>query len=164
MTDGEEPALDPQWLNDRSEFQQSFVHGLRNPIGLHIQYELHGREVWGEWTPDAQHVGFPGVVHGGLIAAVLDDVMGRYAALLHVWAVTARLDVQYREPLLVGTRVRIVGSTERIDRRRYHASAYIESGEGIRHAKAGGVYLTLSRELMKSTVSAWPGFAEYLPE
>ncbi len=164
MTGGEEPALDPLWLNDRSEFQQSFVHGLKNPVGLRIQYELHEREVWGEWTPSGEHVGFPGVVHGGLIAAVLDDVMGRYAALMHIWAVTARLDVQYREPLSVGTRVHIVGRADRIDRRRYHASAHIESREGVHHARATGVYLTLSHALMKRTVEAWPGFAEYLPE
>ncbi|MGC8461838.1 MAG: PaaI family thioesterase [Candidatus Dormibacteria bacterium] len=164
MTDGEGPVLDPQWLNDRSEFQQSFVHGLKNPIGLQIQYELRENVVWGMWTPSEKHVGFPGVVHGGLIAAVLDDVMGRYAALLHIWAVTARLDVQYRKPLLVSTPVYIVGQADRIDRRRYHASSYIESQDGTHHAQATGVYLTLSKDLMKRTVEAWPGFAEYLPE
>ena len=34
--------IDPAWLNDRSEFQQNWVHGLRNPSGLHLQYELDG--------------------------------------------------------------------------------------------------------------------------
>ena len=43
--------IDPAWLNDRSEFQQNFVHGLRNPSGLHLQYELDGELVFTEWTP-----------------------------------------------------------------------------------------------------------------
>ncbi|MDB5063757.1 MAG: hypothetical protein JWM18_191, partial [Chloroflexi bacterium] len=33
-------SLDDAWLNDRTEFQRNFVHGLRNPHGLHIQYRL----------------------------------------------------------------------------------------------------------------------------
>ena len=44
-------AIDPAWLNDRSAFQLNFVHGLRNPAGLHLQYELDGDRVFTDWTP-----------------------------------------------------------------------------------------------------------------
>ena len=78
---------DQAWLNDHSEYQRNFVHGLRNPSGLHLQYHLAGDRVVTSWVASEEHAGFPGFVHGGLIAAVLDDVMGRCSVLQRRWVV-----------------------------------------------------------------------------
>ena len=86
-----------QWLNDHSEYQRNFVHGLRNASGLHLQYHLAGDRVVTTWVPGEDHAGFPGVVHGGLIAAVLDDVMGRCSVLQRRWVVTGRMETRFRE-------------------------------------------------------------------
>jgi acyl-coenzyme A thioesterase PaaI-like protein len=109
--------IDPAWLNDRSEFQQNWVHGLRNPSGLHLQYELDGSLVFTHWTPGDDHAGFPGFAHGGIISAVLDDVMGRCSALHRHWVVTGRLEVRFRRAAPLGTRLRVEGRITRLQRR-----------------------------------------------
>ncbi len=96
------PEIDPSWLNDRTDFQKNFVSGLLNSLGLRLSYRLEHEDdgrplVVTDWTPEDAHVGFPGVAHGGLIAAVLDDVMGRVAVLKRRWVVTARMEVRYRD-------------------------------------------------------------------
>jgi acyl-coenzyme A thioesterase PaaI-like protein len=168
--------LDDAWLNDRSEFQKNFVHGLRNPAGLHIRYRLDLLEgepdavsglplhrVHGEWTPDPElHIGFPGVVHGGLVSAVLDDVMGRSTLLLRRWTVTGRLEVRYRGPAPAATPLHIEGWMTGLRRRVVTAEARLLVPDGTVVADARGTYLPLTRELEQLMVEHWPEFAAYL--
>ncbi|MGA7988825.1 MAG: PaaI family thioesterase [Candidatus Dormiibacterota bacterium] len=159
MTDDE---IDPSWLNDRSAFQLNFVHGLRNPAGLHLQYELDGARVFTAWTPGPDHVGFPGFAHGGLMSAVLDDAMGRCSALYRHWVVTARLEVRFRQPAPVGTPLRVEGWITRLLRRALHTEGRALLPDGGVVAEATGTYLPLSGALQQQMVDAWPGFEEYL--
>lgn len=157
-----DPGLDPAWLNDRSAFQRNFVHGLRNPSGLHLQYELDGDRVVTHWTPGSDHEGFPGFAHGGLVSAVLDDAMGRCSALHRHWVVTARLEVRFRRPAPIGTELRVEGWITRRLRRALHSEGRIILPDGDVVADATGTYLPLSAALRAQMVAAWPGFAEYL--
>ena len=55
-----------------------FVCGRNNPYGLHLKfYESSPGEVIVEYTVPEQFQGYPGVVHGGVVAAILDEVTGR---------------------------------------------------------------------------------------
>ncbi|HEX3607469.1 MAG TPA: PaaI family thioesterase [Candidatus Dormibacteraeota bacterium] len=167
--------LDDAWLNDRTEFQRNFVHGAANPHGLHIQYRLERPRsdagpdpglpphlVVGEWTPDpVLHVGFPGVVHGGLVSAVLDDVMGRSPLLLRRWVVTGRLEVRYRGPAPAATPLRVEGWMTGLRRRVITAAGRLLLGDRV-VAEASGTYLPLTPELEREMVEHWPGFAAYL--
>jgi len=177
MTAARPPVrLDDAWLNDRSEFQRNFVHGLRNPVGLHIQYRLELLEggpdpvsgllphrVRGEWTPDPElHAGFPGVVHGGLVSAVLDDVMGRSTMLLRRWVVTGRLEVRYRGPAPTGTPLQVEGRMTGLRRRVVTAEARLLVAGGATVAEASASYLPLTPALERLMVERWPGFAAYL--
>ena len=175
---GLRPALelDDAWLNDRSEFQRNFVHGLHNPAGLHIRYRLDLLEgepdpvsglpphrVRADWTPDPElHVGFPGVVHGGLVSAVLDDVMGRSTMLLRRWTVTGRLEVRYRAPARAAAPLRVEGRMTGVRRRVVTAEGRLLGPDGTVVADARGTYLSLTRELERMMVEGWPGFAAYL--
>lgn len=157
-----DPPLNPEWLNDRSEFQQNFVHGLRNPIGLHIQYQLDGGIVRAEWTADDRHVGFPGFVHGGLIAAILDDAMGRSTALLRRWMVTGRHTTRYRGPAPVGAPLRIEAEMTRVQRRLVTARSSMALTDDTPIADAEATYLPIPDDLRHRMVAAWPGFEEYI--
>jgi acyl-coenzyme A thioesterase PaaI-like protein len=168
--------LDDAWLNDRTDFQRNFVHGLNNPVGLHIQYRLELLEgepdagsalpphrVVGAWTPDQMlHVGFPGVAHGGLVSAVLDDVMGRSTLLLRRWTVTGRLEVRYRGPAPADTPLRVEGWMTGMRRRVITAQARLLLPDGSTVAEASGTYLPLTSALEQRMVERWPGFAAYL--
>ena len=154
-------GLDPTWLNDDSEYQLNFVHGLRNAAGLHLRYRLEGDRVVTTWTPAQEHCGFPGTVHGGLIAAVLDDVMGRCSTLHRTWVVTGRMETRYREAASLGVPLRVAGWITRRTRRVMTAESRMSQADGTVVAEASGTYLPLPDALVRRMVAAWPGFAEF---
>lgn len=155
-------GLDTGWLNDRSEYQRNFVHGLRNPRGLHLQYSLERDRVVTVWSPDDEHMGFPGVVHGGLVIAVLDDVMGRVPALRHRWVVTARLDTRFHAAASVDVPLRFEGWVTSDRRRAVHAAGRALLADGTLVAEASGTYLPVSPAMRRQMLDAWPGMADFL--
>ena len=80
-----------------------FACGVRNPIGLKLQFEiLPGKRLRTVWTPRPEHTGFQDIVHGGLVATVLDEVMIRLLYALGIRAVTAELTTRLVKPLRSG--------------------------------------------------------------
>jgi len=156
--------LDVEWLNDRSEFQQNFVHGMRNRHGLQLQFELDGDRIFTTWTPDARHAGFPGFAHGGLVAAILDDAMGRWAALHRRFLVTARLEVRYRDGAPLHVPLRVEAWATRMQRRALQAQGRVVVPDGSMVAEATGTYLPLPAALERRMLEAWPGFRTYLEQ
>ena len=160
--------LDASWLNDHSEFGLNFVSGPRSDAGLRLHYRLEedaerGPLVVTDWTPrDPDHVGFPGVTHGGLIAAVMDDVMGRHAVLRRRWVVTARMEVRYRSAAPLGMTLRFEAWATRHRRTSMHAEARALLPDGTVVAEASGTFLPLTPELEREMVKRWPGFARFL--
>ena len=59
-------------LNDTTDYQRCFVCGQRNPFGLHLVFRREHDTVVADFQPREEHQGFPGVIHGGIVAAVLD--------------------------------------------------------------------------------------------
>ena len=86
----------------KSPDNRCFACGPRNPVGLHLHVEqregaAHTRFVPGEW-----HQGWEGVVHGGILAALLDEVMAYCLYFNGVKGVTARMELRYRAPVRQG--------------------------------------------------------------
>ncbi|MGQ0570615.1 MAG: PaaI family thioesterase [Armatimonadota bacterium] len=84
-----------------------FVCSPTNPIGLHVQFSLDGRRVVGEFVPTDLHVGFAEIVHGGILAAVLDDAMAAVGYYQGEPTVTARLAIRYKRPVRPGEVLRV---------------------------------------------------------
>jgi len=82
-----------------------FVCGTGNPIGLGVEFRVDGDHCRAEFTPDARHVGYDGVTHGGILFSLLDDVMANWLWLRGEQCFTARADIRYRAQLPIGTRV-----------------------------------------------------------
>jgi acyl-coenzyme A thioesterase PaaI-like protein len=161
MHDPAEDDLDQEWLNDHSEYQRNFVHGLRNPHGLHLQYHLAGDRVVTTWVAGDEHAGFPGFVHGGLIAAVLDDAMGRCSVLHRRWVVTGRMETRFRDAAPIGAALSVEGWITRLTRRVMTAEALMTLEDGSVVAGATGTYLPIPAALLERMVDSWPGFAEF---
>ena len=160
--DDDTPVLDESWLNDSSEYQLNFIHGLRNPMGLHLQYRLEGDRVVTDYTAGDMHMGFPGYAHGGLIIAILDDAMGRCAALRRRWVVTGRCDTRFRAGATVGTSLRVEAWITRFTKRVVIAQGRVLLPDGGIVAEADGTYLPINAAMQQQMVEAWPGFAAYL--
>jgi acyl-coenzyme A thioesterase PaaI-like protein len=93
-----------------------FVCGLQNPVGLRFAfYEDHDRDpkqVRVETVIPDKYQGYPGVAHGGILAAILDEVAGR-AALIdgsdEDLMMTLKMELRYRLPTPTKTPLTCVG-------------------------------------------------------
>jgi uncharacterized protein (TIGR00369 family) len=92
-----------------------FICGVQTPLGLKLQFADDGdSSVRAEVNVPDQYNGYPGVVHGGIVAAILDEVSGR--ALLargHEYKnlfVTLKMEIRYRQPTPTNTPLTAVGN------------------------------------------------------
>lgn len=120
-----------------------FGCGDRNAEGLRIEFEVDGKRAIGRFTPRESHVGFPGVAHGGIAAAAMDEAMGWAMYAAGAWAMTARMEVRYRRPLTIGEEVVITAEVTRDRGKRLEAEARIESASGEKIAEATGLFLRM---------------------
>ena len=99
------PMKQPNSLN-------CFVCGVENPVGLHLTfYEQPDGEVTCDVTLPERYQGYPGIVHGGIVASMLDEIAGRAAMQGNPerFMMTAKLQVRYRKPVPIGQPLRLVG-------------------------------------------------------
>jgi len=89
-----------------------FVCGVKNPYGLQLSfYQAAPGEVQSQYTVAEQFQGYPGVVHGGIVAAMLDEAAGRAFMVTGTtrFMFTAKLSVRYRKPVPVGRLLTLKG-------------------------------------------------------
>lgn len=117
-----------------------FVCGVENPAGLGLAVHddrAEGRVVSTVAVP-ARYQGYPGVVHGGVVAAMLDEVAGR-AVLLDApgdLMVTVKIEVRYRQPTPTETPLTITGRVVQPGRARARAAGEIRLADGTVTAEA----------------------------
>ena len=121
-----------------------FVCGRENPVGLRIRWEqdTEAREIRGTVTLPEHFNGYPGVAHGGILAAVLDETAGRtvladgdFDALM----VTAKLEVTYRRPTPTGVPLLVTGRLLRRSETRAEAEAELRLPDGTVAARASAL-------------------------
>jgi len=109
MTDQTEADNRQNLIDLASTANECFVCGPGNPDGLHVSFYLDADVCRGEFMPEAKHMGYDNVVHGGLLFSLLDDVMANWLYLRGERCFTARAEVRYRDKLPVGTPVHLEG-------------------------------------------------------
>lgn len=87
-----------------SHYRWCVACGTDHPSGLHLRMEAgEGLRVHGRFTVGSHHQGSPGLAHGGVLATAMDEALGYLNWRVGTPAVTARLEVDYRAPVPVGT-------------------------------------------------------------
>lgn len=92
-----------------SHYARCFGCGRDHPTGLHLEMRGLDQElrVRGSFTVTEHHQGAPGLAHGGVISAAVDEGMGYLLWLVGAPAVTARLEVDFRRPVPVGSQLEL---------------------------------------------------------
>src|SRR5215510_14371165 len=91
-----------------------FICGLENPVGLHLHiYEVEPGVIETTYTAPEHFQGYPGVLHGGIVSAIIDEIAGRSQMGSEVnnprFMFTAKLEVKYRQNVPVGKPLKIIG-------------------------------------------------------
>lgn len=127
-----------------------FVCGMQNNMGLKGQfYETEISEVIGLYTPGEEHQGFPGLLHGGISAAILDETLGRAIIAVYgqgVRAFTAELTTRYIKPVPLGIDLRITGRLISKKDRVIECSGEIYLPDGQAAVSATGKYIEVSSD------------------
>lgn len=113
-----------------------FACGQENGIGLKLVFTRRPPgEALAQWTPAAEHEGWPGVVHGGLLSTVLDEAMSHAVLAAGLKAMTAELRVRFREPAPSGRALAVKGWVVQRSKRLVETEASItgEGGEELAH-------------------------------
>ncbi len=151
---------DADRLNDRSDYQLCYACGARNPVGLGLVYRQEGDEIVTEFTADARYQGFPGVVHGGILATLLDETLERVSTLEGRWMMTGRLEVRYRRAAPIGRALRI--AARRVSSRSrvvvVDGAICLADDPTTIIAEAQGTFLPLPQGVHDQVNSAYPVF------
>jgi uncharacterized protein (TIGR00369 family) len=140
--------------NKQPNSRHCFVCGVENPSGLKLKFfEIQPGEVVADYTVPEQFQGFPGVVHGGIIAAMLDEVAGR--AYIRGdpprFMYTAKMEIRYRKNVPVGQPLRLVGKAGRTKNRSATARGEIFNQGGELLVEADLLLVNVPDELYVSS-------------
>jgi acyl-coenzyme A thioesterase PaaI-like protein len=88
-----------------------FVCGPKNPIGLRLafEYDTSARTSRAEWTPTEDFQGWAGILHGGILAALLDEAMVNLAVMCGLRAVTAEMTFRLSRSARIGVPLLVAG-------------------------------------------------------
>jgi len=133
------PELPPSGSSKQPNSLRCFVCGVENPVGLRLAfYDQPNGEVTCTVTLPDRYQGYPGVVHGGIVASMLDEIAGRAAMQGEVtrFMMTAKLEVRYRRPVPIGQPLHLVGRMESRRGRRSTVQSEIRLEDGTVAAEA----------------------------
>ena len=122
-----------------------FVCGIHNPAGLHAHfYQVDERTCVGRFLPNENHQGYPGRVHGGVVAAMLDETLGRTVwGDAKTWGVTAELTIRYKAPVPLGEMLTAVGRITYERRSLFRAEGELITADGTVAVEAIGTFIKL---------------------
>ena len=102
-----------------------FGCGQNNPIGFKLSFTKDGDTLKAECTPDKVYQGWPGLVHGGIMAFLLDEAMNNAAYFEGITCLTASMQVRLRQPVKVEEPLVITSSVTKNRKKLIEASAKV---------------------------------------
>jgi uncharacterized protein (TIGR00369 family) len=103
-----------------------FVCGEENPSGLHLKFTLCDGKVKTEFVPQKIFQGYKDIVHGGIIAAILDEAMVKAAFMQGTQAVTAEITIRFKNPLMAGEKAVVEAYILRTNKKIIETAAIIK--------------------------------------
>jgi uncharacterized protein (TIGR00369 family) len=136
-----------------------FVCGAHNPHGLRLRFHRDGDEVLTDFTPQPQHAGFRGIVHGGILSTVLDEAMFWGAASAKKqFCLAAELNVRFINKVAVGQKLICVARLKADRGRLWESEAELRDEQGKVYARATCKQVPIDLAAMKDAA------VDFLPD
>jgi uncharacterized protein (TIGR00369 family) len=127
-----------------------FVCGPNNKDGMRLKFILEEeRQTFVcRFRLSKRYTGPPGHCHGGIIASILDDAMGKVNKLHQVVALTREMTVEYLKPVPLHKPLRVEGREISVQGRNHVNAAEILNEKGEVLARSRGVFIAIDPEKM----------------
>jgi len=133
-----------------------FGCGVDNPDGMQLRfyYDEAKKHALCDFNLGKKFQGPPGHVHGGIIATILDEAMGKVNKLRNVVALTKKMEVIYQQPVPLHQDLRAIGWEKHVEGRKHTNVAEIRNSSGDVLARSEGLFIAIDVEKMFAKFAA----------
>ena len=141
-------------MKEIDKYKYCFVCGDKNPNGLKVKFFAEGEVAKAEYVAGSDFQGYKDIFHGGILAALLDEVMIKAILAKDIVVVTASMEISFKKPVKVGEKILLTGKILEQKKRiiTTEGKACLKNGEVV--ATATGKYFVaedkLKEKLQKS--------------
>jgi uncharacterized protein (TIGR00369 family) len=127
-----------------------FACGKDNADGMRLKFFLDeaARRAICEFKLSRKYTGPPGHAHGGIIATILDEAMGKVNRFRNVLALTSSMEIRYLKPVPLGKPLTVTGYEQSVEGRKHINIAEISNAEGQVLARSTGTFIAIDPEKM----------------
>ncbi|MBD3258715.1 hotdog fold thioesterase [candidate division GN15 bacterium] len=138
---------DKDGLREVAKYRHCFVCGEDNQHGLQAKFYFDGKQAISSLTATDAFEGYRGIYHGGILSAMLDEVMIKAILAQDIFAVTAELTVRFVKPVTTGDSLTFIGRVTETKGRMYMTEGEVVGSDGSAYATATGKYIKARPEL-----------------
>ena len=131
------------------EYPNCFGCGDSNPIGLGLDLRLEDRFLVTEFTPKEEHQGWPDIVHGGIITALLYEVLENFPYHQGVMTMMRSMETRFRRPAVTGSTLVARSWLTVRSGREMEVSASLTGEQGQLIAEGNATLIELSQDQLK---------------
>jgi uncharacterized protein (TIGR00369 family) len=135
-----------------------FGCGKDNPTGMRLKFYIdeEARHATCKFKLSRRYTGPPGHAHGGIIATILDEAMGKINRLSRVVALTRSMNVEYLKPVPLGKPLTVIARPQHVQGREHTNMAEISDEQGQVLARSTGKFIAvdMARFAKFATVSS----------
>jgi len=130
-------------LNYDPDYQGCFVCGKRNQRGLRLDFtkDPENDEIVTRLAFPPEMQGFERIVHGGFVSMLLDEVMAKACLEKGIPAVTAKIELRFKKPVLVGEEIEVRGKVVEVQGKKVFTRARCKGSSGEIKALAEGLFV-----------------------
>lgn len=123
-------------------YDNCFVCGAANPVGLKMVFTYPGEIARADFRLPVHFEGYDDIIHGGIVAAILDEAMAKIILHNDMKGVTVTITISYKKTLKPETGYRVEGRITSIRKRIIETEAAIMDGDTI-HALANAKFFSV---------------------
>ena len=121
--------------------RRCFACGPENPEGLQLHFTYGDGTASATWRPAKRFAGWTTMLHGGIVATLLDEAMAHAAISTGVRAVTGKLEIRFRKAAPLDSALVASGRVEKRRGRMFELSAAVTGEDGTLYAQAQGRFV-----------------------
>ncbi len=133
-------------------YSNCFVCGDKNDSGLNIQFVSETGKAKAEFKPGRNFEGYQGILHGGILSTVLDEVMIKAVLAQGIMAVTARMEIKFKKPARIGEKLHLEGWIKVDKEKMILTEGKVTRPDGSLIAEGKGTYFRVKDEFKEQLI------------